>query len=136
MAGRTFGCGKEGRRRAVERMRDTFRAAKTICELSGWRISNLPLQKMLYLSHMFHWGRVKQPLIDGRFEAWNLGPVQPDLYHKVKPYGAAPIPDIFLDEAFGPADPEFATIKEVFEFERRDAGSASPDHSHAGRGMG
>jgi len=31
-------------------------AAKRMCERSGWTLSNLELQKLLYIAHMFHLG--------------------------------------------------------------------------------
>jgi Protein of unknown function (DUF4065) len=40
------------------------------------------------------------PLINNHFQAWEYGPVQPELYHKVKFCGDNPIPNIF----FGTAD--------------------------------
>ena len=70
-------------------------AVKRMCERSRWSISNLELQKILYLAHMFHLGLHDTPLIAGHFEAWDYGPVQPDAYHLVKIFGASPIRNIF-----------------------------------------
>ncbi len=72
-----------------------LQAAKYMCDTSGWQISNLSLQKLLYIAHMFHLGQHGTPLIDGTFEAWDYGPVQPNLYHKVKVFGSAPVQNIF-----------------------------------------
>ena len=36
-----------------------------------------------------------EPLITGYFEAWDLGPVHPQLYHSLKRFGADPVQDIF-----------------------------------------
>lgn len=70
--------------------------AKYICEKSNWEISNLQLQKLMYLAQMIHMGRTGgKRLFDGDFEAWDYGPVEPDLYHKVKVFGSKPIRDIF-----------------------------------------
>lgn len=71
-------------------------AAKTTCELSGWRLSNLALQKILYIAHMFYIGEHNgEPLVDEPFEAWNYGPVLPRVYHKAKIYGRSPVQNIF-----------------------------------------
>ena len=70
-------------------------AAKRMCERSGWSISNLALQKILYLAHMYHLGEHNAPLISGHFEAWDYGPVQPIIYHKLKIFGASPVRNIF-----------------------------------------
>ncbi len=71
-------------------------AARFICEKSGWQMSNIKLQKILYLAHMMHIGRENEPLISGEFQAWDYGPVHPDLYHKVKSFGAKPISEDFF----------------------------------------
>lgn len=70
-------------------------AAKRLGERSGWTLSNLKLQKLLYLAHMFHLGTARKPLVSGHFEAWDYGPVHPELYHKAKIFGSAPVENIF-----------------------------------------
>jgi len=76
----------------------TFQAAKQICALSDWRVTNLKLQKILYLAHMVYMGRNGgEPLVDELFEAWAYGPVLPNLYRKVKIFGSQPICDVFSD---------------------------------------
>lgn len=92
----------------------TFQAARTICLLSKWKISNLPLQKLLYLSHMLYLGKFGEPLIDGIFQAWDLGPVEPNLYHKLKAYGGHPIVDIFPSELLPEDTDEYKSIQYVY----------------------
>lgn len=70
-------------------------AAKWLAERSGWSLSNLELQKRLYLAHMIHLARTSEPLIQEGFEAWDYGPVVPELYHEAKVYGAQPVGNIF-----------------------------------------
>ena len=91
----------------------TFQAAKTICSLSDWKISNLPLEKILYLSQMFCLGKHNRPLIDGNFEAWDYGPVQPEVYHRVKPYGSGAVPDIFPTDLFPEDSDDYRIVDEV-----------------------
>ncbi|MCA3642240.1 MAG: DUF4065 domain-containing protein [Methylobacterium sp.] len=69
--------------------------ARYICEKSGWTVSNLQLQKLLYLAQMIHMGRTGAPLFNGQFQAWDYGPVEPSIYHRAKAYGSAALPDIF-----------------------------------------
>lgn len=92
-----------------------FTAAKRLGDHSGWTLTHLQMQKLLYMSHMYYMGKNNEPLVDARFEAWDYGPVCPDLYHRLKIYGsdrvpqealsfASPIPDdhpgaIYLDAA-------------------------------------
>ena len=66
-------------------------AAKYLAKLSGWRLSNLPLQKILYLADMVHTGASKKRLLAGNFEAWDYGPVHPAVYHLCKYKGAKPL---------------------------------------------
>lgn len=72
-----------------------FSAARHLCEKSGWGLSNLKLQKILYLAHMVHLGEKGEPLVNSRFEAWDYGPVSPDLYRQVKAFGSGPIRNVF-----------------------------------------
>ncbi len=72
-----------------------FDAAQYLCKKSNWNLSNLQLQKILYICHMFHLGKEGTPLIREEFEAWDYGPVQPNLYHELKVYGSAPVKSLF-----------------------------------------
>ncbi|WP_209018555.1 Panacea domain-containing protein [Endobacterium cereale] len=70
-------------------------AAKHLCEISGWRLSNLQLQKLLYLADMNFVGATGERLVDEDFEAWDYGPVLPSLYHRCKSFGSKSVPDVF-----------------------------------------
>lgn len=74
---------------------DVLRVAKRFCELSGWTLTNLQLQKLIYLSHMVFYGQEGAPLVRGSFEAWDYGPVHPELYHYVKAFGDKPVMNVF-----------------------------------------
>lgn len=76
-------------------MIDVFQAAKKVCELGGWEVTNLKLQKILYLAQMVNLGRYGRRLVDETFEAWDYGPVSPRLYHKTKVFGAGPVGNVF-----------------------------------------
>ena len=71
----------------------SMQAANVLCELSNWKITNLKLQKVLYFAHMYHLGMegLENPLINEEFEAWVWGPVEPELYHRVKVFGSGSI---------------------------------------------
>ena len=72
-----------------------LQAAKYMGKLSSWSLSNLEMQKLLYIAHMLHLGDHNHPLVRGNFEAWDLGPVHPVLYHRAKVFGARPVENIF-----------------------------------------
>jgi uncharacterized phage-associated protein len=80
-------------------------AAKWLARRSGWTLSELELQKILYLAHMFCLGRTGRALVAGSFEAWDYGPIHPDLHRRIKIFGADPVQNIFhgvLDLNDGP----------------------------------
>lgn len=71
-------------------------AAREMCERSDWTLTNLELQKMLYLAQMVYMGEHEgEPLFNGRFEAWDYGPVLPEVYSRARAFGSAPIMDVF-----------------------------------------
>lgn len=73
-------------------------AAKRLCAKSGWTLTNLEAQKIIYIAHMFYMGRNDGlPLVDGHFEAWDYGPVHPSLYRRVKMFGRSSVQDVFHD---------------------------------------
>ena len=70
--------------------------AKTICEVCNWKISNLKLQKIMYILQLVYMGTHNgKPLFTSDFEAWDYGPVIPELYHTLKMFGAENVEDIF-----------------------------------------
>lgn len=85
-------------------------AAKRMCEHSGWSLSNLELQKLLYIAHMFHMGETGEPLISGHFEAWDYGPVNPALYHRAKIFGSSPVGNVFRGVSDIKEGPERETL--------------------------
>lgn len=91
-------------------------AAKRLAKRSGWSLSNLELQKLLYLSHMFYLGRTGgEPLVPGYFEAWDYGPVHPNLYHRVKVFGADPVGNVFHANPEPSDGPEAAILDEAYD---------------------
>jgi uncharacterized phage-associated protein len=50
-------------------------------------LTNLALQKLLYLAHGLHLARTGQPLLLGHFEAWKHGPVHPGVYKAFEGWG-------------------------------------------------
>ncbi|MYH59555.1 MAG: DUF4065 domain-containing protein [Boseongicola sp. SB0675_bin_26] len=65
--------------------------AKRMGEQSGWRLTNLALQKLCYIAHMLHLGQHGEALVFGQFQAWDLGPVHPQLYRAVSRFGSSPV---------------------------------------------
>lgn len=88
---------------------------KYICEASDWTISNLKLQKILFMAQMVFMGQNEgRRLADADFEAWDYGPVEPTLYRKVRRFGSAPIEDVFYQaRPFKMDDPRKILLDDV-----------------------
>jgi uncharacterized phage-associated protein len=57
----------------------------------GVSLSNLALNKIVYFAHAWYLATYAKPLVDSHFEAWQYGPVHPQLYHQLKRFGDQPI---------------------------------------------
>jgi len=55
-------------------------------------ITNLKLQKLLYYAQGFHLALFGKPLFRESLEAWQYGPVVPEIYRIYKQYGSSPLP--------------------------------------------
>jgi len=67
-------------------------------------ITNLKLQKLVYYCQGFALALRDAPLFSDPIEAWEHGPVCPNLYHAFKKYQAGPIPingDSYTDKLSG-----------------------------------
>ena len=65
--------------------------------VANWFIENLrnitplKLQKLIYFAHGWHLALRDKPLIDELVQAWDYGPVIPNVYHEFKACGNQPI---------------------------------------------
>jgi len=77
-------------------------AAKRLGEASDWSLTNLRIQKLLYIAHMFYMGQNNgEPLVTGHFEAWEFGPVHPKVYHIAKVCENRPVDERVFKEYDG-----------------------------------
>lgn len=63
---------------------------------------------------MVHLGRGLGELVPGRFQAWDYGPVEPSLYHRVKIFGDEPILDVFYQADRNVTGSEARVIDEIW----------------------
>lgn len=54
-------------------------------------ITNLKLQKILYLAQAYYLAKLDKPLFAEKLEAWEYGPVVPEIYKKLRRNGSKPI---------------------------------------------
>ncbi len=72
-----------------------FDVVKTMLHHASSGLTNLQIQKILYIMHMERIGKTGEPLIYEHFEAWDYGPVCPKIYSKLKMYGNKTVNDVF-----------------------------------------
>lgn len=72
-----------------------IKVLKTLGSIVGWNLTNLQIQKILYLINLFYLGRTGKRLINEDFEAWDYGVVLPSLYKEINFFGSDPVLDIF-----------------------------------------
>ncbi len=92
-----------------------FEAAKKMCDISNWSITNLRLQKLLYLAHKNHIQTYNKPLITRNFEAWKYGPVLPVVYERCKVFYTRPVLDTFYGVPLIDGNEEADSIKDTFQ---------------------
>lgn len=107
-------------------------AAKKLCELSDWSLTNLQIQKILYIAHMMHIGShgLERPLLRNTFEAWDLGPVIPAVYHKIKIFGAERVGNIFRRVEDVTDSDALTALDETFEATRGKSASQLVAFTH------
>ena len=76
---------------------EPLQAAKYLAQRSGWQYTNLELQKLLYITHMTYLGKTGKSLLTDTFEAWDLGPVIPQLYYHLRSHLSQSIPPSAFD---------------------------------------
>lgn len=65
-----------------------------LAEESGMTLTPMHVLKLVYIAHGWSLALRGLPLIENDIEAWQYGPVIPDLYHKIKVYGSGPIKEM------------------------------------------
>lgn len=78
---------------------------------SGEGLSNLKLQKLVYMAQGFALAALGDELFSDEIEAWSYGPVVPSLYHEFKSFKSDPVPPA---DSFDP-DSIPAVVRELLD---------------------
>lgn len=87
-----------------------------IAKSKGKALTPMQVTKLAYIAHGWALAILKRDLFRNRIEAWQYGPVIPDIYHATKHYGRNPIPMAMVgDPAASAVDAETrAFLEDVF----------------------
>lgn len=75
-----------------------------IAKSKGKSLTPMQVTKLAYIAHGWALAILKRDLFRNRIEAWQYGPVIPDIYHATKHYGRSPIPLSMI------GDPEVSAV--------------------------
>jgi|HubBroStandDraft_6_1064221.scaffolds.fasta_scaffold58038_1 uncharacterized phage-associated protein len=78
-----------------------------LAEQQGMKLTNMQLQKLVYIAHGFYLAIEHEPLLEEDVRAWQWGPVIRELYDELRNYGSHPVdkpipPSTQIDEAADP----------------------------------
>jgi len=70
---------------------DVANAFLATAQKEGRSLTNLQLQKLVYIAYGYFAGLMNDSLFPDDIEAWDYGPVIPTLYHHLKKYGVGAV---------------------------------------------
>jgi uncharacterized phage-associated protein len=68
-------------------VRQIANAVLDVADRAGFALSNMSLNKIVYFAHAWYLAKYSEPLVDSPFEAWQFGPVHPQIYRQLKKFG-------------------------------------------------
>jgi uncharacterized phage-associated protein len=92
-------------------------------------LTNLKLQKLLFYTQVFAIKRTGNVLFDDAIEAWDYGPVVPDVYREYKSYGRNVLDILNPNLLFEPTDKKII-IDEVIKDKGRFTGITLMEMTH------
>src|SRR5207253_10525689 len=77
----------EKQRSMARDVREIGNAVLDAGEADDLQLTNLALNKIVFFAHAWHLACHGEPLIDSLFEAWQYGPVHPQIHRQLKRFG-------------------------------------------------
>ena len=95
-----------------------------MAEKFGCSLTNMQVQKLVYIANGFHLGFIGKPLTHDKIHAWQFGPVIPCLYKALQKFGNGPVTEKLESEDAIPAN-SFASkvINQVWQAYGKMSGS-------------
>lgn len=104
------------KRKASHTAVEVANAFLNLAEKEGITLTNLQLQKLVYIAFGFYVAIFNERMFDDEIQAWNFGPVIPNLYHALKKYGADEVTAYLEDgNRIEENSPEMKVIESVWE---------------------
>jgi uncharacterized phage-associated protein len=104
------------KRKAEQTALDVANAFIALAKRDGKPLSNMQLQKLVYIAFGYYLAIFNSKLFDDEIQAWYMGPVIPNLYHALKKYGANEVTNFLESENVIEVDsPEMKVIESVWE---------------------
>lgn len=95
-------------------------------------LSPMQLLKLVYIAHGWHLGLYQTPLICDEVQAWQYGPVIPQLYNKIRGYRGKPVTQNIADSApESLTERELQLVEQVYKIYGRKTGMALSRITHA-----
>ncbi len=80
----------------------------------GEGITNMKMQKLLYYAQGYSLALFGMPLFNEAIEAWQYGPVVPELYHAYKQFGNTPLPQPHRETVNLFTQPEQELLNQIY----------------------
>lgn len=68
-------------------VREVANAILDAADAANFGLTNMALNKIVYFAHAWSLALQSRPLVDSPFEAWQFGPVHPQVYRQLKAFG-------------------------------------------------
>jgi uncharacterized phage-associated protein len=110
---------------------DIANAFIELARRDGRTLSNMQLQKLVYIAFGYFAGFMKDKLFRDEIQAWEYGPVIPNLYHRLKQYGVGPVTVIPAEWPSNRlAGPEMQVVEGVWDAYRKYSALELSDLTH------